>query len=228
MNELEQILKGEHLHHAYLIEGNADAVPGMVQCIESVLQVTAIGNPDMHVRAYGSFGIDDGREIQSLESKRAAESGKKIFVIFMERMTREAQNALLKTFEEPTAGTHFFVITPSTKTLLPTLLSRMEVVRVAGRAGRERLFARQFLSASGPERLALIKEIIEEKDRARALECVNELEAELYERTDFYGEDTVPTDAFEALQSTRSYLTDQSSSVKILLEHLSLVLPQLS
>lgn len=226
MEELKQILKEESLHHAYLIEGGGAVREGILELLRDVHKVQVEGNPDLHVRTFGTFGIDDGRELQSLERERATRGEEKFFILSAERMTREAQNALLKTFEEPTVGTHFFVVVPSAERLLPTLRSRMEVVHVSS-PERKSTFAREFLAASAPERLALVSDVIEEKDRHQAIERVNELEAELHGRTTFSEPSTVPEDAFEALQSARSYLQDQSSSVKVLLEHLSVMLPQL-
>ena len=93
-------------------------------------------------------------------------------------------------------------------------------------------FTKQFLSSSPAERLALISDIIEAKDKQEALSLVNSLEVELYAKSGFskgfgLGEN-IPTEAFETLQSTRSYLGDRSSSVKILLEHLSVTLPKIA
>ena len=94
------------------------------------------------------------------------------------------------------------------------------------------LLVKQFLASSPAERLALISEIIEAKDKQEALSLVNGIESELYTQSDFQknigGVENIPTEAFEALQSVRSYLNDRSSSVKILLEHLSVTLPKIA
>ena len=221
----------QDLHHAYVIEGGEEIKGKLLQYIEG-LGIKVKGNPDVHVREYKVFGIDDGRAIQALESKKAVVADKKIFILHMDSITREAQNALLKTFEEPTAGTHFFVIIPSSNVLLETLLSRVQVIKMKerGSEGTSSILAKQFLSSSAAERLALISDIIEAKDKQEALSLVNGLEVELYEQSSFQkhisGEEHIPTEAFETLQSVRSYLNGRSSSVKILLEHLSTTLPQ--
>ena len=67
------------------------------------------------------------------------EIGKKIFIIETGFFTREAQNSLLKVFEEePTEGTHFFVFTPSAETLLPTLRSRMVILHQKRKVSKTR------------------------------------------------------------------------------------------
>src|SRR4030095_11642506 len=45
-------------------------------------------------------------------------------------MTEQAQNALLKSLEEPPASSHVFLVTPSPQTLLPTIRSRAQPVRL--------------------------------------------------------------------------------------------------
>ena len=227
MQEIADMHRKGILHHAYLILSETDVREDVLRFVIEHLNIAVRGNPDVCVREYGTFGIDDVREIQSLESKRPSAGEKKIFVLSMNTITREAQNALLKTLEEPTSGTHFFILMRSSETLLPTLLSRMHVVGLPEKAPAS-AFAKQFLSSSAPERLALIEDIIASKNKSDALELVNRLESELYGGTDFVKDESVPTEAFEALRSVRSYLADQSSSVKILLEYLSVTLPRIS
>ncbi len=215
----------QDLHHAYVIEGGEEVEAELLQYINDTLCIETRGNPDVHIRFHEVFGIDDGRAIQVLESRKAVVADKKIFVLRMHSITREAQNALLKTLEEPTTGTHFFIIISSAEVLLPTLLSRVQVIENTEK--ETSLFAQQFLSSTSAERLALISEIIEAKDKQEALSLVNGLEVALYSKNGFNAEmETVPVEAFEALQSVRSYLGDRSASVKILLEHLSVTLPQ--
>jgi DNA polymerase III delta prime subunit len=218
------------LFHAYVIEGGIEVKDKLLQYIESI-GMDIVGNPDVHVREYDSFGIDDGRNIQSIESKKAFSGNRKIFILCINSITREAQNSLLKTFEEPKDGTHFFVLIPSSNVLLDTLLSRVRVIKIeeAEDFSTSLIFARQFLSASAGERMALISEIIESKDKKEALSLVNSLERELYLQNNFQKKisdsEKIPTESFEAIQSVRSYLNDRSPSVKILLEHLSFTLP---
>src|SRR5699024_9785329 len=47
-----------------------------------------------------------------------------------EQLTREAANSLLKTLEEPPAGTHLLLVTAQPDRLLPTIRSRCRILRV--------------------------------------------------------------------------------------------------
>ncbi len=227
MKELERIFTQKNLHHAYVIEGGEGALSEILQLIETSRGIKITGNPDVHVREYDSFGIDDGRAIQALESKKAVTGHEKFFILSLRSITREAQNALLKMFEEPTSGTHFFLLLPSATQLLDTLQSRVEVVKPS-RDTHTNLLAKQFLSANPAARLSLITDIVESKDKYQALEFVNGLESLLYSSQSLNDPDSVPTEAFETLLTTRSYLNDRSSSVKILLEHVAVSLPRVS
>ncbi len=72
------------------------------------------------------IGVDDVREgiIETVQIKPYS-SKYKIYVIEeAEKMTPQAQNALLKTIEEPPAYVVFLILTSSTDSLLPTINSR--------------------------------------------------------------------------------------------------------
>lgn len=73
-----------------------------------------------------SIGVDDIRE-QVVEdvSVRPYSSPYKVYIISDgERMTLQAQNALLKTIEEPPAYAVILILTSNSSALLPTILSR--------------------------------------------------------------------------------------------------------
>ena len=76
-----------------------------------------------------SIGIADIREIVRQLAYAPVEGGKRV-VIFRqsERMTEEAQNALLKSLEEPPPHTLFALTTHRPNALLPTVRSRCRVV----------------------------------------------------------------------------------------------------
>lgn len=65
-----------------------------------------------------------------LRLNMSSRSAYKILIIQnIERMTPEAVNALLKTLEEPPPRTIFILTSMTTKSLLPTLVSRVRVIR---------------------------------------------------------------------------------------------------
>ena len=67
-------------------------------------------------------------EVISLVSKKSVEDGYKVIIFEdAEKMTDEAQNAFLKTLEEPNKDTVFILIVESLNLLLPTIQSRCQI-----------------------------------------------------------------------------------------------------
>jgi DNA polymerase-3 subunit delta' len=75
--------------------------------------------------------VNSIREIRKRSSMSAFSRGKKIFIIIdAELMNDEAANALLKTLEEPNEDTLLILTSSRADTLLPTLLSRCQHIRL--------------------------------------------------------------------------------------------------
>ncbi|TQR33726.1 DNA polymerase III subunit delta' [Campylobacter sp. MIT 99-7217] len=68
------------------------------------------------------FLIDDAREVQ--KESYIAETDEKIIIIMANSFRVEAQNFLLKLFEEPPKNIKFLLVAPSKNLLLPTVRSR--------------------------------------------------------------------------------------------------------
>ena len=98
--------------------------------ITSLLTQQAISPFDRtHVTAELSIGIETIRIMQkSLFLKSVQGTQKAIIIDNAQELTIEAQNALLKVLEEPPAHVLFFLSTPTTETLLPTILSRCSII----------------------------------------------------------------------------------------------------
>jgi DNA polymerase-3 subunit delta' len=122
-------------------------------------RVEAGEHSDLHrVAAAGaSLTIQEIRALQEALGYQAFERGRKVAIIRDAfRMTREASNALLKTLEEPPDGTHIFLLTHHRNQLLPTLVSRCQVLRFdpVPQALVRRLLEERGVEASRAERLA--------------------------------------------------------------------------
>ncbi len=221
----------KNLHHAYLLEGEKEIVfQELLDFLDKKLNYSTKGNPDFWVGDFDSLGIDDSRAIKSFQSNKAFSEGKKILVIQTNFITHEAQNSLLKVFEEPTKDTHLFLIMPSSKNLLPTLKSRLMIFSslIESSAKGTILLARDFLKANLIERSELIKNFLpktkdEKVSKFEIIDFLNRLEEVLYKNKqvdNFKLENT-----FFEIRKCRSYLNDRSPSVKMILEHLSQIIP---
>jgi DNA polymerase III delta prime subunit len=84
--------------------------------------------------ASDSISIDDIRSLQQFLKLKAISNTQNINRVVLinnaSRMRTEAQNALLKTLEEPPAGTVLILTADKDETLLPTIVSRVSTVTV--------------------------------------------------------------------------------------------------
>ncbi|MHC5354440.1 DNA polymerase III subunit [Myroides sp. LJL115] len=77
----------------------------------------------------GQIGVDEAIQISKKLALKSYEGGYKICIIWMaDKLNIEASNKLLKLLEEPPAKTLFILIAENQKNILPTILSRCQIV----------------------------------------------------------------------------------------------------
>jgi hypothetical protein len=209
----------------YLVAGGPEAIPHIVKILNDA-GIATRGNPDVYIRTYPQFGIHDAQELRDRAQTRPLGAGSRVFIIATPAMTAEAQNALLKTFEESPAGASFFVIVPSPDTLLSTLRSRVQMLVVASSPVAEKLDAGKFLSSAPSVRLEILKPLLEKgDDEKRELGPIISFLGNV-EKTVANGIITGSTrEGMSALYRARKYLGDKGALVKPLLEHVALLFP---
>ncbi|MBI5272573.1 MAG: DNA polymerase III subunit [Chlamydiia bacterium] len=99
----------------------------------SLERVLKNAHPDFHpMHPEGKTGLHTIERLRSLIDTvhmEPFESPSRVFVIYeAERMQPAAANALLKTLEEPSSTTFFFLLARAAQDLLPTLVSRCAVL----------------------------------------------------------------------------------------------------
>lgn len=78
-----------------------------------------------------SFGVDDVRNIIEEVNKKPYEGNKKVLILYKcDKMTVQAQNALLKTIEEPPEGVYLILLSDSLENILDTIQSRCQVYKL--------------------------------------------------------------------------------------------------
>lgn len=78
-----------------------------------------------------SFGVDDVREIVDEINKKPFEGDKKVIIIYDgNKLTVQAQNALLKTIEEPPKGVYIILLCESLELILDTIKSRCQIYKL--------------------------------------------------------------------------------------------------
>lgn len=142
---LELILKNNNIFHCYMFSGTegigkkefAKEFAKGVLCTESnspcgecksCIEFDGANNPDFYYIGLGdekSIKIDIVRQMQKKIQELPIVSNKKVYIIDnFEYMTREAQNCLLKTIEEPPEFVALILITSNESKILNTIKSR--------------------------------------------------------------------------------------------------------
>ncbi len=112
-------------------------------CCKACTQVLSGNHPDMVVVTPGkpisadvkadmkSIPVDEIRALIAITSRHTFEGGRRVVLIeHADKMNAPAQNALLKTLEEPVPGTVFLLMTESPSLLLPTIVSRCREIKL--------------------------------------------------------------------------------------------------
>lgn len=136
INNFKQRCLKNTLSHAHLIAGEDGVGKGKLANILAKF----ILNEDLD-REYvdiinyssekSSFGVDDVRDIIEEVYKKPFEKDKKVIIIHEgNKLTIQAQNALLKTIEEPPKGVYIIILCESLELILDTIKSRCEIYKL--------------------------------------------------------------------------------------------------
>lgn len=222
MKFLEQWLSfNKNLHHAHLLFGDyKNILDQLERFFEDKLGFSVHGNPDYSKEKFSTFGIDDARILSEKARRKAFLGNRSIIVVYANSFTTEAQNSLLKLFEDPMQGVHFFIITSNDAFLLPTLISRLLVVSLNESLYEPKLnSAKKFIEASIVERQEMISKYIDSKDKIEALNFLNDLESYLIK--ELHSGRQISTETLKSIMVMRGYILDRSSSLKMILDHIS-------
>ncbi len=98
----------------------------------SCKQFLSGNHPDLiRIRPEKSIGVETVREMIGALAVHPYESSRHVVLIEQaDKMTAQAQNALLKTLETPPGDAVFFLMTDQMTALLPTIISRCRIMRI--------------------------------------------------------------------------------------------------
>jgi DNA polymerase III delta prime subunit len=210
--------------HAYVIKGTQKTVTNVLLLLQKEGTQTE-NNPDLYVRNYTSFVIDDARTLIERAQLRSVSKHGRVFVIVAPTIPADAQNVLLKIFEEPPRGVRFFLIVSSPELLLPTLRSRMQILEIESQRAASIVDVREFLKSGPEDRIEMIKPLLEKgedekRDLSGTIAFLSELESVLSRTT---GDRLV---GLKAVYRARKYITDRGALAKTLLEQTALLIPK--
>ncbi len=224
------ITKEGELYHSYCLVGDCkETSDRIILYLEKDLKFKTKGNPDFWFGQFDILGVEESRKIKEAQSQRPTTGEKKIFIISANFVTEQAQNAMLKMFEEPTPHTHFFIISPSAKNFIPTLKSRTMFLDLESDETDSFIDAKEFLKSKYGKRLELIKKLSEkvsddEESKIKVINFFQSLQSEIRNIFD------IKQSAIwlEEIEKARLYGMEQSPSLKMLMEHIALLLPVLN
>ncbi|MCI5108308.1 MAG: hypothetical protein MRY49_00485 [Candidatus Pacebacteria bacterium] len=188
----------DNLHQTYIISGNRE---GILKELSSFIE------GDVYKLEVSSLSVEDVRDIKSIESRKSL--GQQFIIISAKEVTLSAQQALLKVTEDTGKDTHIFFVVPNQDMIIPTLKSRAFCLDYKKDGVHD--FSERFWKGTLKERFILAEEI--ESDKEDINNFLDSLEKDC------------PKEFLSDLYDVKKKIRTTGVSVKILLEHLSLVLP---
>jgi len=229
--DLEKLFPKD-LYHSYVIEGDHTFATELLRFLEIRGEIVK-QSQDVMYQNYDSFTMEDSHEIKNWHSMLGVTTGKKICIISARFINREAEQALLKIIEEPAINTHIFIIIPDSSLLQRTIISRVHVIKIDQTQSKALIDEiTEFLKSKPNKRIEIITKIIKEnKDennsgqlRFYATSFVNQIESLMHKKFIDNKKDKNIKFILEELQKSRTYLSTPGASVKMILEHLALVI----
>ena len=136
INNFKQRCLKNTLSHAHLIAGEDGVGKGKLANILAKFILNGyLDREYVDIINYSSekssFGVDDVRDIIEEVYKKPFEKDKKVIIIHEgTKLTIQAQNALLKTIEEPPKGVYIIILCESLELILYTIKSRCEIYKL--------------------------------------------------------------------------------------------------
>lgn len=220
-NNLIEILtlqvKNQELAHAYLVLGPIE--------VEEVRNFLKVQIPDLLLLQDNPIKIDHIRQLIHWAHIKPHSSPKKLIIILnIENMTIDAANCLLKILEEPPASNIIFLQSLKKEKILPTIVSRCQIVRERGLKSKDEqtdgfMSVLELSKMSLADRFEYINNFLkDEGSKEKVAALVNFWEAELREKL-LKGEDCRLL--LKRVSEARSLLFS-NTSVKLLLENIIL------
>lgn len=203
-------------HHTNVVLGQEQST----KLLKSKLQEFGFkiqANVDFKEENLESFGIDEARDLSLWVSLKPIDNNPKIIIIISKVITIEAQNALLKTLEEPYPNVYFFFILPSTKTLLDTFLSRVFIY--ADEVDEKDPQTKLFLESSTKEKFEFIKKYAKKDEKQTLKNVAINIEKNIKKSIE-----QKETEKIKKILLAKKMALARGSSPKMILEWLSLYL----
>lgn len=215
----------EMLSHATIITGNRENNLEQLKVFLAEQGITIQGNPDVYIFNDEQFLTDDVEKVVSILTSQKV-SAHRFCIISCDRLDAQVQNRLLKTIEEPHPGTYIVFIIPNSDQLLPTVLSRCQIISGDAHQGVSRIAVDDFLKKSVADRFTFIESWTKNKkdednvSKTEVLTFIDLLENKLWEQGNRNEQ------LFADIRKMRAYAAARGSSHRIILDFLAMVCPK--
>lgn len=215
----------ETLSHATIITGNRENNLEQFKVFLSEQGIEVQGNPDVFIFNDEQFLTDDVEKIVSMLMAQKV-SASRFCIISCDRLDAQVQNRLLKTIEEPHPGTYIVLIISNSDQLLPTVLSRCQIIAGNTEQGNSRMSVDEFLKKSIADRFVFIESWTKNKkdedniSKSEVLAFIDLLEKKLWEQGNR------DEQLFTDIRKVRAYAAARGSSHRIILDFLAMVCPK--
>lgn len=218
------------LNHSYIIQGNPATSPAELKDYLISRNLFDTENPDIMFELYEALDMDEGHKIKEWHSLASYEGKKRACIVGAKFINREAEQSLLKILEEPGENTHFFIIVPDVENVLPTIRSRCHLVYL-DKDNKYDSWAKKFIGVGIKDRIDMIAVILKSAEdadtsatiRFEAKSILDSLEQNLFaEFKKDINNKNIEWVLGEIIKAKKN-LRNPGSSVKMLLEHIALV-----
>jgi DNA polymerase III delta prime subunit len=212
-------------HHAILVEGNPLTTIDFIKNELTELGIVIANNPDIIFLSFEKFGIADSRLIIEMANGAPVGESKKRIIFGFNSITIEAQNALLKIFEDPSPQLGFIIVTYSANGMLPTFRSRIQIVGTQNLEKSETEGVEEFINMSIGEKVEEIEKMVKGYKETNDKQSIKNFLLSLhyvFENKLKNNNNPKNVSVLKATAKALDYLDDKSSSVKMLLESVAL------
>lgn len=135
--QIENSIKQKRFSHAHIIAGE-DGIGKSLIAKETAIKILGkLENKsyadivEFKLNGKKSLGIDEIKKIIEETTKKPYEGNKKVIIVYSsDKMTETAQNAFLKTIEEPPNGIFIILLCEKLENILETIKSRCEIYKL--------------------------------------------------------------------------------------------------
>lgn len=221
----------KNLYHSYIIEGNIEESFSLIKDFVFSNYLNGVDNPDVLIESYDSLKMDSVSVIKEWHKNKNLNEFKRFCILSLKSLTKDAEQTMLKILEEPKINTHFFILVPSSSILLETTKSRAHIVKLDTSNVISEKDIENFLSMNKRDRIDYVKNFIDKFKndenssnlRYNAINFLNLLEEKI-SKNFLKSKDKNIIFILNEIFNSKRFLNLPSSSVKMILENLSLII----